>query len=123
MQLRYTARVIRNVKIGPSPDWLAERLTTLGIAVINNVVDVTNYVLMECGQPLHAFRLRQTRTAAKIIVRAGRKGEQFEAIDHRTYELDETTCVIADAKRAVALGGVMGGAEHRSDRSTRPPTC
>ena len=114
---RYTARVIRGVKIGPSPQWLVDRLATLGIAVINNVVDITNYVLMECGQPLHAFDFAKLQ-GGKIIVRAGKKGEQFEAIDHRTYELDENTCVIADAKRAIALGGVMGGAETEVTDST-----
>jgi phenylalanyl-tRNA synthetase beta chain len=107
---RYTARVIRGVKIGPSPAWLADRLRTLGIAVINNVVDVTNYVLMECGQPLHAFDFAKL-AGGKIIVREARPGEEFTAIDHRTYKLEPGTCVIADAKRAVALGGVMGGAD------------
>ncbi|MCA9248349.1 MAG: phenylalanine--tRNA ligase subunit beta [Planctomycetales bacterium] len=115
---RYTARIIQGAKVGPSPPWLADRLTTLGIAVINNVVDITNYVLMECGQPLHAFDFAKLR-GGKIIVRAGRPGEPFEAIDHRTYELDANTCVIADAERAVALGGVMGGAETEvSDTTT-----
>ncbi|MBP90982.1 MAG: phenylalanine--tRNA ligase subunit beta [Planctomycetaceae bacterium] len=105
---RYTARVIRGVKIGPSPDWLTNRLETIGIAAVSNVVDITNYVLMECGQPLHAFDLA-TLAGAEIIVRGATKGEQFVAIDHKTYELSSGTCVIADASRAVALGGVMGG--------------
>lgn len=114
---RYTARVIRGVKVGPSPAWLAERLRTLGIAVINNVVDVTNYVLMECGQPLHAFDFAKL-AGGKIIVRESRPGEQFMAIDHRTYKLEPGTCVIADAKRAVALGGVMGGADSEVSAAT-----
>ncbi len=107
---RYIARVIRGVKIGPSPDWLQRRLTTLGIAAINNVVDVTNYVLMECGQPLHAFdfdKLGENR----IVVRRAKQGEKIVAIDQREYELDADTCVIADATRPVAIGGVMGGLE------------
>jgi phenylalanyl-tRNA synthetase beta chain len=115
---RYTARLIRGVKVGPSPAWLANRLRTIGMAVINNVVDVTNYVLMECGQPLHAFdhaRLREGR----IVVRTSRPGEKFVAIDHRTYDLPPGTCVIADAARAVALGGVMGGAETEVSAATR----
>ncbi len=107
---RYTARVIRGVKVGPSPDWLARRLTTLGVAVINNIVDITNYVMLECGQPLHAFDFARLN-GQRIVVRAAQQGEKFTAIDHREYELDPSMCVIADAKRAVALGGVMGGAD------------
>ncbi|MCA9240862.1 MAG: phenylalanine--tRNA ligase subunit beta, partial [Planctomycetales bacterium] len=105
---RYTARVIKGVKIGPSPAWLADRLRTLGIAVINNVVDVTNYVMMEIGQPLHAFDFAKLR-GGKIIVRRATKGEEFIAIDHKTYTLTGEEVVIADAERPVALGGVMGG--------------
>jgi phenylalanyl-tRNA synthetase beta chain len=107
---RYTARVIRGVKVGPSPKWLADRLTTLGIATINNVVDITNYVLMENGQPLHAFDLKRVG-GQQIIVRESRAGERFEAINHKTYELTAGMCVIADKTRPVALGGVMGGAD------------
>jgi phenylalanyl-tRNA synthetase beta chain len=107
---RYTARVIRGVKVAPSPSQMAVRLATVGQPVINNIVDITNYVLMECGQPLHAFDF-QKLAGRKIIVRRARSGEQFEAIDHKTYELDNQMCVIADAQRAVALGGVMGGAD------------
>lgn len=106
---RYTARVIRGVKVGPSPAWLRDRLTTLGVASINNVVDVTNYVLFECGQPLHAFDLN--RLAGKeIVVREPRLGEKLEAIDHRTYDLAPGICVIASGQRAIGIGGVMGGA-------------
>jgi phenylalanyl-tRNA synthetase beta chain len=115
---RYTARVIRGVKIGPSPDWLAARLRTIGVAVINNVVDVTNYVLMECGQPLHAFDLAELG-GPEIIVREAIPDEEFEAIDHKTYPLEPGMCVIADKHGAVALGGVMGGADTEvSDRTT-----
>jgi len=106
----YTARVIRGVKIGPSPAWLADRLRTLGIAVINNVVDVSNYVMMECGQPLHTFDFARLE-GRRIIVREAMAGETFEAIDHKTYKLEPGMCVIADASNPVALGGVMGGAE------------
>ncbi|REJ65992.1 MAG: phenylalanine--tRNA ligase subunit beta [Planctomycetota bacterium] len=115
---RYTARVIRRVKVGPSPDWLVARLRTLGIASINNVVDVTNYVLMECGQPLHAFDLAKL-AESRIVVRRAARGERFEAINHKEYELDPDVCVIADATRAVAIGGVMGGAETEVTESTR----
>ncbi len=106
---RYTARVIRGVKIGPSPQWLANRLRTLGIAVINNVVDISNYVMMECGQPLHTFDFKQL-AGGKLIVRRAKPGEKFTAINHQTYDLTADTCVIADAEKAVALAGVMGGA-------------
>ncbi|MFC1757945.1 phenylalanine--tRNA ligase subunit beta [Planctomycetota bacterium] len=107
---QYTARVVRGVKVGPSPDWLAKRLETLGIAVINNVVDITNYVLMECGQPLHAFDYAKI-AGKKIVVREAKKDEPFLAIDHKEYSLSEGMCVIADANRPVALAGVMGGAD------------
>ncbi len=115
---RYTARVIRGVKIGPSPQWLVDRLTGIGVASVNNVVDITNYVMMECGQPLHAFDFAKL-AGPEIIVREAIPGEQFEAINHKTYELKPGTCVIADAEQAVALGGVMGGAETEiSDTTT-----
>ncbi len=107
---RYTARVIRGVKVGRSPSWLVGRLATLGIGAINNVVDITNYVLLECGQPLHAFDLAKL-SGRQIIVRQARVGETFLAINHRSYALDPSMCVIADDQRPVALGGVMGGAE------------
>jgi len=115
---RYTARVIKGVRIGPSPEWLQQRLKAIGCGVVNNVVDVTNYVLFECGQPLHAFDLAQVQ-GGKIVVREAKEGEEFTAIDHKTYKLSAGTCVIADAKRAVALGGVMGGADSEvSDTTT-----
>jgi phenylalanyl-tRNA synthetase beta chain len=86
------------------------RLATVGQPVINNIVDITNYVLMECGQPLHAFDFHKL-AGRKIIVRRAKPGEQFQAIDHKTYSLDPEMCVIADTERVVALGGVMGGAQ------------
>ena len=107
---RYTARVIKGVKIGPSPEWLANRLRTLGIAVINNVVDITNYVMMEIGQPLHAFDFAKLK-GGQIRVRKATAGEEFTAIDHKTYTLTGDEVVIADTERPVALGGVMGGAD------------
>ena len=105
---QYIARVIRGVKIGPSPSWMQKRLGTLGIACINNVVDITNYVLMECSQPLHAFDFEKL-AGSKIIVRQARAGEKLTAIDQREYELSPEMCVIADAERPVAIAGVMGG--------------
>ena len=114
---RYTARVIRGLKIGPSPAWLADRLRAVGIAVINNVVDVTNFVLMECGQPLHVFDFAKLR-GGRIVVREATRGEKFVAINHQEYELTSATCVIADAERAVCLAGVMGGADSEVSEST-----
>ena len=114
---RYSARVIRGVKIGPSPDWLAERLRAIGQPTVNNIVDITNYVMMESGQPLHAFDLSQL-AGAEIRVREARAGEPFTAIDHKQYDLEPGMCVIADAEKAVALGGVMGGAESEVSNAT-----
>ncbi|HEY2882887.1 MAG TPA: phenylalanine--tRNA ligase subunit beta [Pirellulales bacterium] len=114
---RYTARVIRSVKVKPSPAWLVDQLATIGIAAISNVVDITNYVLMECGQPLHAFDF-QKLDGHEIIVRQARKGERLEAINHKTYELEPGMCVIADRSRSVGLGGVMGGANTEVTAST-----
>jgi len=115
---RYTARVIRGAKIGASPAWLVKRLATVGLGAINNVVDITNYVLLECGQPLHAFDLARL-AGRRIIVRRAREGEAFRAINHKSYALAPSMCVIADARRAVALGGVMGGADTEVSRNTR----
>ncbi|NND98091.1 MAG: phenylalanine--tRNA ligase subunit beta [Pirellulaceae bacterium] len=114
---RYTARVIQGVKVGPSPKWLVESLQAVGIASVNNVVDATNYVMMECGQPLHAFDYAKV-AGSKIIVRRGDKKEKIEAIDHKSYDLDQTTCVIADAKQADAIAGVMGGADSEVNEDT-----
>jgi phenylalanyl-tRNA synthetase beta chain len=105
---RYTARVIRGVKIGPSPDWLRGILEKVGMRSINNVVDITNYVLLESGHPLHAFDYNLVG-GHKIVVRRAANGEMFEAIDDSKHELSDEMLVIADANRAVALAGVMGG--------------
>ena len=107
---QYFARVIRGVTIGPSPQWLRKRLETVGIAPVNNVVDITNYVLMETGQPLHAFDFDKLN-GRRIVVRRARPGEKLVAIDQREYNLDTQMCVIADEDHPVAIGGVMGGLE------------
>jgi phenylalanyl-tRNA synthetase beta chain len=104
----YHARVIKGVKIGESPDWLKDKLAGAGITPVNNVVDVTNYVMFECGQPLHAFDFDKLNEG-RIVVRRAAKGEKITAIDQREYEVSPDTCVIADATRAVAVAGVMGG--------------
>ncbi|MCY2964358.1 MAG: phenylalanine--tRNA ligase subunit beta [Planctomycetota bacterium] len=104
----YAARVIRGVKVGPSPHWMQRRLKTLGIRPINNVVDVTNYVLMECSQPLHTFDFDRLE-GRRIVVRRAVAGEKITAIDQKVYELTADMCVIADAVRPAAIAGVMGG--------------
>ena len=115
---QYVARVIRGVKVGPSPAWMVARLKTVGIASINNIVDITNYVLMECGQPLHAFDFNKLH-GKKIIVRRARSGEKLPAIDHKEYSLTDEICVIADADHPVAIAGIMGGAETEITSITR----
>jgi len=114
---RYAFGVVESVEVGPSPFWLQRRLASVGIRSVNNVVDVTNYVLMDVGQPLHAFDLDELR-GPEIEVRRARSGESLEAIDHETYELSEDDLVIADAERPVALAGVMGGAATEVGEST-----
>jgi phenylalanyl-tRNA synthetase beta chain len=113
----YSARVIRNLRIGPSPDWLQKRLESLGLRPINNVVDITNYVLMELGQPLHAFDYDKL-AEKRIIVRRAAKGEKMQAIDGREYALDPAMLVIADATKPVAIAGVMGGKETEVTEAT-----
>lgn len=107
---RYAAVVIRGLAVGKSPDWLTGRLEAVGVRPINNVVDVTNYVLWETGQPLHAFDLA-TLAGARIVVRRAAAGEKLVTLDGEERELSEEILVIADGGRAVALGGIMGGAE------------
>ena len=114
---RYSARVIQGVKIGPSPAWLKRILEKVGMRSVNNVVDVTNYVLLECGQPLHAFDYNLL-AEKRIVVRRATAGERFAAIDGTQHELAPETLVIADAKKAVALAGVMGGKESEINDQT-----
>jgi len=114
---RYTARIVRGVKIAPSPDWLARRLETIGQRPINNVADITNYVLHELGQPLHAFDLSKLKEN-RIIVRRAASGELLTTLDGVERKLDGQMLVIADAETAVAVGGVMGGEESEISSST-----
>ncbi len=114
---RYCGRVIRNVKVQPSPAWLAKRLEAVGQRPINNVADTTNYVLMELGHPLHAFDLTRIR-GRKIIVRRARPGERLRTLDGVDRSLTSNDLVIADAERAVALAGVMGGEESEISSAT-----
>ncbi len=103
----YTALEISNVKVGASPEWLRRKLEAVGLRPINNIVDITNYVMLELGQPLHAFDA--DKLEGDIRVRAGVACEEFLALDGKTYRLGPQHIVIADEKRALALGGVMGG--------------
>ena len=105
---RYAARVIQGVKVAESPAWLQQRLESVGIGVINNIVDVTNFVLMEYGQPLHAFDYHKL-AENRIVVRRARDDEQITTIDEVARELTSDTLVIADAEKPVALAGIMGG--------------
>jgi phenylalanyl-tRNA synthetase beta chain len=106
---RYVARIIRNVRIGPSPEWLQQALRAVGIRPINNVVDITNYVMMECGQPLHAFDY-DLLDGHRIVVRRAQPGDHMVTLDGNDRALTPDTLLICDAARAVALAGIMGGA-------------
>lgn len=113
----YTARVIRGVKVGPSPAWMVRRLEACGLRAVNNIVDVTNYVLFELGQPLHTFDLSQVK-GNQVIVRRARAGESLTSIDGHVRKLTADMLVIADLDRPVALTGVMGGKDSEVSGAT-----
>lgn len=115
---RYTGMVIENVTPGPSPKWLADRLLAMGLRPINNIVDVTNYVMFETGQPLHAFD-RDLLAGFRIVIRRAHKQEPFTSLDGSKLILGEDALVIADAEKPVALAGIMGGANSEVSQSTR----
>ncbi|MBM3475046.1 MAG: phenylalanine--tRNA ligase subunit beta [Armatimonadetes bacterium] len=119
---RYSALLVRGVKVGPSPRWMQERLLAAGMRPINSVVDCTNYVMWELGQPLHAFDVallaKDEQGRAKIIVRRAESGERFVSLDDQERLLEDTDVVIADPQRAVAIAGVMGGANSEVGEST-----
>lgn len=105
---RYTARVVKNIKIAPSPEWMQCRLRAQGIRPINNIVDITNYVMEEYGQPMHAYDL-DTIEDREIVVRRAAKGEQFVTLDGQERTLDDSVLMICDGKKAIGIAGIMGG--------------
>ena len=105
---RYCARVVKNIKIGPSPKWMQRRLSSVGIRPINNLVDITNYVMEEYGQPMHAYDL-DTIAGHQIIVRNAQKGEKFVTLDGQEREMDDSVLMICDGEKAVGIAGIMGG--------------
>ena len=105
---RYVARVVKNIKLAPSPAWMQERLRAVGIRPINNIVDITNYVMAEYGQPMHAFDYNLIE-GKKIVVDRAKDGDEFETLDGIVRKLDSDTLMINDAKKAVAIAGIMGG--------------
>ncbi|HEY4417147.1 MAG TPA: phenylalanine--tRNA ligase subunit beta [Verrucomicrobiae bacterium] len=119
---RYTARVIKGVKVGPSPDWLKNTLEKVGVRSINNVVDVTNYVMLESGQPLHAFDYhliaKSTDGKPTIVVRRAAAGEKFKTLDNQERTLTNEMLLIADEQKGIALAGVMGGANTEINNAT-----
>ena len=114
---RYTARVIRGVKVGPSPEWLRTALEKVGLRSINNIVDVTNYVMLETGQPLHAFDLHLL-AGGKIVVRRAAEGEKFTTLDGKERTLTDRMLLIADETKAIALAGIMGGQNSEINSAT-----
>jgi phenylalanyl-tRNA synthetase beta chain len=113
----FSARKIDNVKVGPSPQWLRAKIENVGIRSINNIVDISNFVMLELGQPTHAFDADKLR--GSINVRLARDGEKFLALDGKTYSLKQDNCVVADQERAIGIGGVMGGEETGVTDSTK----
>ena len=105
---RYCARVVKNIKIGPSPEWMQRRLASVGIRPINNVVDITNYVMEEYGQPMHAYDL-DTIAGHEIIVRRAENGEKFTTLDGQERQLDDSILMICDGEKSVGIAGIMGG--------------
>ena len=105
---RYTARVVKNIKIGPSPKWMQRRLASVGIRPINNLVDITNYVMEEYGQPMHAYDL-DTIAGREIVVRRAEDGEKFVTLDGQEREMDSSVLMICDGEKSIGVAGIMGG--------------
>lgn len=117
---RYTARMVVDVKVGPSPEWIQERLKVCGLKPINNIVDTVNYVMLETGQPMHAFDFDKIAGEPKtLIIRRAKKGEKIISLDNETYELDENILVIADEKSPLCIAGMKGGKDAEIDKETK----
>jgi len=120
---RYTARVITDVKVGPSPKWMQDRLRVCGLQSISNIVDITNYVMLETGQPLHAFDFEKLKSyklkPKKLIIRFARKGEKIITLDDKKFDLDENILVIADERNPIAIAGIKGGKGPGIDNGTK----
>jgi phenylalanyl-tRNA synthetase beta chain len=114
---RYTTRILKNVKVGESPEWLKRRLKAIGLRPINNIVDVTNYIMFEYNQPMHAFDNNKLE-GAKIVVREAAKGEKITTLDGEERELNSGELVIADTEKAIAIAGIMGGENSEVDENT-----
>jgi phenylalanyl-tRNA synthetase beta chain len=114
---RYMAVALENIKIAPSPQWMQQRLLAVGIRPINNIVDITNYVMLDVGQPMHAFDANKL-ASAEIFVRTAEKNEKIETLDGQTHKLNTSDLVIADKEKAVAIAGVMGGSNSEVDDRT-----
>ncbi len=115
---RYIAGVMTGIKVGPSPKWMQDRLTAIGQKTINNIVDCANYVMLEIGQPLHAFDMDKINPA-KIVVRKAKKGEKITTLDNRNLELDENVLVIADSSDPLAIAGIKGGKKAEISEKTK----
>ncbi|HOJ09633.1 MAG TPA: phenylalanine--tRNA ligase subunit beta [Clostridiales bacterium] len=115
---RYAARVVKDVRIGPSPEWMRKRLRAAGVRPINNIVDITNYVMLELGQPMHAFDLSYIKDS-KIVVRRAEDGEVMKTLDGQERKLDSSMLVIADSEKPIAVAGVMGGENSEVNPNTR----
>ena len=114
----FRANIVKNIKLSPSPKWMQQRLLSVGLRPINNIVDITNYVLWEMGQPLHAYDYSQIK-GQKIVVRQARSGEKIVLLDEKEYALNENNMVIANASDAMGLAGVMGGNDYSISKSTQ----
>jgi len=114
---RYTAKVVTGIKVGSSPAWIQEKLEACGLQAINSIVDITNFVMLETGQPLHAFDA--DKIGKKIVVRRAKAGEKLSALDDKAYKLDKNILVIADSKKPVAIAGIKGGEDTGIDEKTK----
>jgi len=116
--LRYTGRIVRNIKVGESPEWLKEKLNAIGQRSINNIVDIANFVMFDLGQPIHCFDLDKM-SSSKIVVRNGQEGEKLTTLDKKEVSLDESILVIADEKEPLAIAGIKGGTKAEVDLNTK----